>query len=360
MGRHDEALAILDQAKQFENQVSFSAIDPAATKYSIRFSIGENLEAKGLLTEALAAYQEAAKAAPRRSGVLGAMSSVYRKLGEPEQAVGMLDRAREIDPDNLQHAFNRGTFHLEAGDEEKARELFEQVIAGDINLFEPHLNLGYLACRRGDVAAAETHYRKAGTYEDGRFDANCNLGHLLIAEARFQDAYTAFTEARGVKGNILDVNLGQCVAACGAGRHADVVDPFRAVLAAVYEQQLADSLPANLSLSNVSRMHSESGRMLIEKNLIACTQLAFLGAYLLEPENLQYGLQLAEVYRATGEPWRAVQVYEDQIKAYPTEPELFRKLREVYDELGAHDAVRLCDEHLAQLTGSGPSAQQAC
>ena len=100
--------------------------------------------------------------------------------------------------------------------------------------------------------------------------------------------------------------------------------------------------------------------MLIEKELIACTQLAFLGAYLLEPDNLQFGLQLAEVYRVTGEPWKAVQVYEDQIKLYPTEPELFRKLRTVYADLGANDAVRLCDEHLGQLTGYRPPAQQAC
>ena len=81
---------------------------------------------------------------------------------------------------------------------------------------------------------------------------------------------------------------------------------------------------------------------------------------MLDPVNLQYGLQLAEVYRTTGEPWKAVQVYEDQIKAYPTEPELFKKLREVYNDLGAHDAVRLCDEHLGQLTGSDPSTQLAC
>jgi len=100
--------------------------------------------------------------------------------------------------------------------------------------------------------------------------------------------------------------------------------------------------------------------MLIDKNLIACAQLAYLGAYLVEPDSLQYGLQLAEVYRTTGETWKAVQVYEDQIKVYPTEPELFRKLRAVYGDLGANDAVQLCDEHLAQLMGSGSPAQQAC
>ncbi|MEE2754865.1 MAG: hypothetical protein VX910_12845, partial [Candidatus Latescibacterota bacterium] len=138
------------------------------------------------------------------------------------------------------------------------------------------------------------------------------------------------------------------------------VDPFKAVLSAVYEPQLAARLPDSLSLSDVSQLLSESGRMLIEKNLIACTQLAFLGAYLLEPDNLKFGLQLSEVYRATGEPWKAVQVYEDQIKVYPKELELFEKLRDGYRELGAQDAVRLCGEHLSQLRGSGAFAQQAC
>lgn len=358
MERHDEAIEVLERAKQFEGKVSFTATDPVATRYSIRFAIGENLEAKGLLDQALDAYREASEAAPRRSLALGAMSTVYRKLGNREEAVRMLDRAREVEPDNLQHAFNRGTFYLEEGEDEKARELFEQVVDGGIDLYEPFLNLGYLARRRGDTAAAETYYRKAGNYEAGRFDAHCNLGHLLIGEARYEDAYAAFTSARRERQNILDVNLGQCVAACGVGRSEDVVDPLKAVLSAVYEQKLGDNLPAQLSVRAMSQLLSECGRMLIEKNLIACTQLAFLGAYLLEPENLQYGLQLAEVYRATGEPWKAVKVYEDQIKAYPTEPELFKKLREVYADLGAQDAVRLCDEHLAQLSGGQGPAQQ--
>jgi len=361
MGRHDEALEVLERAKQFEGKVSFTATDPRATRYSIRFAIGENLESKGVLDDALVAYREASEADPRKSSVLGAMSTVYRKLGQRDLAIETLERARELDPDNLQHAFNRGTFYLEEGADEEARALFEQVVVDEIDLYAPYLNLGYLARRRGDVADAETYYRKAATFEEGVFDANCNLGHLLIGEGRYQDAYAAFSGARSAKDSILDVNLGQCVAACGVGKHIEAVDPLKAVLSAVYEQELGANLPAQLSVQAMGQLLSESGRMLIEKNLIACTQLAFLGAYLLEPENLQYGLQLAEVYRAMNDPWKAVKVYEEQIKAYPTEPELFKKLREVYTDLGAHDAVRLCDEHLAQLSGgSGPSAQQAC
>ncbi|MCH2665229.1 glycosyltransferase [bacterium] len=361
MGRHDEALEVLGLAKTHEGKVTFSATDPIATRFSIRYAIGENLEAKGLLDQALSAYKEAAASDPNRSTALGAMSTVYRKSGNRDEATACLDKALEMDPDNLQHAFNRGTFYLEDGEEDKARALFEQVVEGDVDLYEPYLNLGYLARRCGKAVVAEAYYRKAATYEAGRFDANCNLGHLLLAEARYQDAYTAFTEARAIRDEVLDVNLGQCVAACGTDRIAEAVDPFKAVLAALYNPQLAKSLPDELTVKGMSQLLSESGRMLIEKNLIACSLLAFLGAYLLEPDSLHYGLQLAELYRTASEPWKAVQVYEEQIKAYPTEPELFRKLREVYVDLGAQEAVQLCDEHLAQLSGGrGSSVQQAC
>ena len=363
MGRNDDALAVLDQARRQEDKVSFTAIDPRATRYSIRYAMGENFEAKGLLCEALAAYQEAADTDPKKSLALGAMSTVYRKQGNRDEAIRLIDRAREVEPGNLQHAFNRGTFHLEDREDEQARVLFEQVVEGEIDLFEPYLNLGYLARRRGDTPGAETYYRKAATYENGRFDSNCNLGHLLIADARYADAFAAFTEARTVRPEVLDVNLGLCVAACGCDRPSDGVNALKDVLSAVYEKGLADSLPEQLSKQAMGQLLSESGRMLIEKNLIACTQLAFIGAYLVEPENLQYGLQLAQVYCVTGEPWKAVKVYEEQIRAYPTEPELFRKLREVYVDLGAEDAVRLCDEHLAQWSGGGGqglTTQQAC
>ena len=96
----------------------------------------------------------------------------------------------------------------------------------------------------------------------------------------------------------------------------------------------------------------ETGRMLIEKGIIPCARLAYLGAHLADPRLVQYGLQLAEIHTATGQPWRAVQVYESLIQSFPTEPELYRKLGACYQSMGAHESAALCAEEVVALSAT--------
>jgi glycosyltransferase involved in cell wall biosynthesis/Tfp pilus assembly protein PilF len=349
LGEHTSALRSLDQAEAYEGQVTFSAVDPVALRYSIRFARGQALEALGRLEEAAIAFEAASEIDPKRTGALGALSTVMRMLGRREDAVGALDRALRIDPDHPKHLFNRGTYHLESDEEEEARAKFDQARLLDPTMHEPYLNLGFLARRNGQPQEAEEMYRMASTFEDGAFEAHSNLGHLLMDQSRFAEAAEAFTASRVAKQGLLDIDLGLCAAYCGLQNIDGAINLLPGILASVYEGSLGDGVPLGLTPEALAQLLAESGRMLIEKQLIPCARLAYQGAYLSDPRAVHYGLQLAEIYNTTGQSWLAVEVYESLIQSFPTEPELFRKLGASYTAMGAVESAEMCAQQVWTL-----------
>lgn len=347
-----KALEALEQAAKYEDQLTFAATDMIALRYGVRFFRGQNLEAMGQLEAAAEAYGDASTTDLKRTGALGALSVVLRKLGRTDDAADALDRALEIEPDNAKHVFNRGTYHLEAGEEDAAQRLFVRAIELNPDMHEPYLNLGYMARRRGDAGEAERQYRLAASFEAGQFDANSNLGHLLIDLERYPEAREAFEIARAERTGLLDIDLGLCASLCGVEAFDVIPGLLSGILRVVYDDQLAGGLPSELDREAVAQLLAESGRMLIEKGIIPCARLAYLGAHLADPRSVQYGLQLAEIHTATGQPWRAVQVYESLIQSFPTEPELYRKLGACYQAMDAHESAALCAEQVVALSAT--------
>ena len=349
LGEHDSALRALDQAEAYEGQVTFSAVDPLALRYSIRFARGQALKALGRLEEAAVAFEAASEIDPKRTGALGELSTVMRLLGRKDAAIRSLDRALEIDPDDAKHVFNRGTYHLEAGEVEEARVKFNRARTLDSTMHEPYLNLGFLARRAGNHEEAESFYKKAATFPEGAFEANSNLGHLMMDQSRYEEAAEAFTASRAAKDGLLDIDLGLCAAYCGLQNVDGAISLLPGILSSVYEENMNDGVPRQLSRGALAQLLAESGRMLIEKQLIPCARLAYLGAYLSDPSAVHYGLQLAEIYNTTGQSWLAVEVYESLIQSFPTEPELFRKLGASYTAMGAAESAEMCAQQVRAL-----------
>ena len=350
MGTHEKALEALARARAYEDQVTFAANDREALKYSIRFFTGQNLEAQGRLDEALACYREASEADPKRSGALGALSTVLRKLGRREEAVAALDEALERAPDDAKHRFNRGTFYLESGDLEAAEKWLKRALDVAPEMPEPYLNLGSVARRRGDLKTAEEMYRKAVALDTGSYEPLANLGHLLLDLGRYGEAGEALRQVQDRKTGLLDIDLGLCAAYAAEGRMADARDMACKAVRAVYGTALQLDLPQDVSAEALAQVLAECGVMLLTKQFAVCARLAFLAAHLLRPGSIEIALQLAEVYRATDAMWKAVAIYEALIQKYPTVLELFQKLGDCYKAMGAHEAARMCSERVAALT----------
>jgi lipopolysaccharide biosynthesis regulator YciM len=121
------------------------------------------------------------------------------------------------------------------------------------------------------------------------------------------------------------------------------------ILKAVYGETLTMTMPHEAGPADLAQLLAECARMLLERRIVPCARLGFQSAHLLDPGSVTVALQLGEVYRATGEAWKAVAVYEGMIQRNPAEPELFRKLGACYEALEAPEAAEMCAERAKAL-----------
>jgi tetratricopeptide (TPR) repeat protein len=350
MGRHQDALVALDRALQFEDQVTFSATDMTAGKYSIRFFKGQNLEALERMDEAVVWYEKAAEASPRHGDALGRLSGVYRQLGQREKAIEAIDEALKRDPENAQHRFNRGTFYLELGEETEAVRWFKNALEINPDMPEPYLNMGYVMRRRGDLKTAEEMYAHAveRSGEMG-YEAQANYAHLLLDQARYDEADALLVDVQKRKPNLTDILLGLCVTRAHKGQMADVRELIGPIFNTVYGGALNMAIPKEAGAVDLAVLLSECGNMLLQQKQGVCARLAFLAAYELNksPENM---IQLADIYKRTGDMWKAVEVYESLIRLQPTNPDLFRQLGQCYRAIGSEESAQMCDAQVQALT----------
>jgi tetratricopeptide (TPR) repeat protein len=350
MGRHQDALVALDRALQFEDQVTFSATDMTAGKYSIRFFKGQNLEALGRMDEAVVWYEKAAEASPRHGDALGRLSGVYRQLGQREKAIEAIDEALKRDPENAQHRFNRGTFYLELGEETEAVRWFKNALEINPDMPEPYLNMGYVMRRRGDLKTAEEMYAHAveRSGEMG-YEAQANYAHLLLDQARYDEADDLLVDVQKRNPNLTDILLGLCVTRAHKGQIADVRELIGPIFNTVYGGALNMAIPKEAGAVDLAVLLSECGNMLLQQKQGVCARLAFLAAYELNksPENM---IQLADIYKRTGDMWKAVEVYESLIRLQPTNPDLFRQLGQCYRAIGSEESAQMCDAQVQALT----------
>ncbi|MDA0749039.1 MAG: tetratricopeptide repeat protein, partial [bacterium] len=235
---------------------------------------------------------------------------------------------------------------------EEAEQWFHKALEVSPNMPEPYLNLGLLARRRGDAGQAEEMYRRAVALDGNSYEPLANLAHLLLDLERYEEAAGAFEQVQEKRPGLLDVDLGLCVGYAACGQIGRVREQAAAVLRVVYGQALQMTLPPNTGAAELAQLLAESGRMLLGRQLPVCARLAYLAAYLLDSSSKELTLQLAEIFRSTGEAHRAVPLYELLIQAEPSEADLFRRLGACYEAMGVPEAVQLCVQQVAALEGS--------
>lgn len=197
-----------------------------------RYNLGLALVRSGRPEEAVEAFEAALELDPEYRDAHFNLAMALADLGRPEEAVDHFERTYRIDPqDRAAHlewavALGRSGRHAEAireleavlaerpgearallhlgaslaetGRLEAAEQRFRQVLAGDAvpaTRAQARWQLGVLAERRGDLAAAAEEYRAAVGLDDGLRDAHLALAHALGRSGRYAEAAAAFGEA---------------------------------------------------------------------------------------------------------------------------------------------------------------------
>ena len=342
----EDHAAVLEHARLVvgnRRQMTFFPIDYDEVTYSAHLLMARSHQALSEWSQAVAAFRNAATVpVDRRGDALGSLSSMYRELGQMDEARVALEEALELAPENPDHLFNIGVIDLEAKRLERAEQLFEQVLALRPDCTLALLNLGYIAKTQGRLDDAEAKYKRAVECDEKGVEARANLAHLLVDQERYEEALTLFEDVRSLESSLLDIELGYLVclvhqpqldwSACSV-----VLRSLEALLGdwTVEEGDLNRSQSAALRLG-------ELGVLLIRNEMHKCAELALRAAVALREGLLDMRRLLAEVLFARGGYWQAVAQLEVVLHAEPQDAASFNRLGDCYKQLGVEEAAQMC------------------
>jgi Flp pilus assembly protein TadD len=188
-GRFDEA----DDAMR-------EALRLAPAKYQVAYNYAMLVMARGEkngfqpgeLDDAIAHFGQAARSSPHRSEpYVGAGVALIRANRLAEAAVS-LDRAIEIDPNNVSALYVRGLVAAEHGQTAQAQRMFEGALRLDPNRPEIHFSLGLILAAQGQLPAAAYQYSQAVRLRPGYVAAWNNLAATQAKLGQFDRAVESF------------------------------------------------------------------------------------------------------------------------------------------------------------------------
>jgi tetratricopeptide (TPR) repeat protein len=155
---------------------------------------GKRAEQANRLTEAAAAYQQAAAANPAMVQAHVNLIGVYSRLARAAEAEASFRAAVAIDANIPEAYYNYALLLVSTERRPEAEANFAKAIALNPNYADALNNLGTLLKARGETAAAEARFRAALTAQPQHPEANFNLARLL-SEARRDGAERYFLAA---------------------------------------------------------------------------------------------------------------------------------------------------------------------
>jgi predicted TPR repeat methyltransferase len=165
-------------------------------------------------------YERILDAAPDHADAVHFLGVLRHQTGQSLEAVRLIRRAIELDPDDPGKHMNLGNVLLELDRPDLAMQGYRMAIVLSPGHVEARNNLGVAlrALRREDEA--EEVYREAIELDPGRRDSWDNLGRLMASQGRMGEAATCHARALELEPTNAH-HRRQLVAAYGAARETD-------------------------------------------------------------------------------------------------------------------------------------------
>ncbi len=200
--------------EQFETALKLGAFEP-----EVRFNLASALRALGetdAAKEQLGLYQKELKAKKDRTvaALKSGQAATEYATGDPQKAVALYREAFDATPQDAVLAYKLALALDKAGDTEAERTTLEQAVKLQPDLALAQDQLGYLASRNGDTAAAEEYFKLALQSAPGYTKAWISLAATLGMESRIDDAKAAVANALRLEPNNAEAQqLSQALAA---------------------------------------------------------------------------------------------------------------------------------------------------
>jgi tetratricopeptide (TPR) repeat protein len=153
-----------------------------------------NQHQAGHLDEAESGYRAWLAQHADDADALHLLGMLRHQRGDSTEALRLVARAHDLQPDNPQLELALATLLRHAGDPAAARLAYARALALDPNLGGAHIGIGQIALDSGDSTTAEEHFRTAlRAGEDGH--ALAGLGAIMLARGRSEAALGYLTRA---------------------------------------------------------------------------------------------------------------------------------------------------------------------
>ncbi len=173
-------------------------------------SVARELHRGGNLADAAPLYRQVLDADPNNHIVLHLLGIVTAQLGQRDAGIDYLTRAVSLCPNDATYQNSLGEVYLTARRGAEARQCFEQALRLDPRQWAAHFNLGLLT---GIDAPdeAQGHYERTIAAAPEFVPAHINLGNVLRAQGKLEDAVAAYRAALALQPNDCDAlaNLGR-------------------------------------------------------------------------------------------------------------------------------------------------------
>jgi predicted O-linked N-acetylglucosamine transferase (SPINDLY family) len=219
LGRHEEALASLDQAAAQHADTADLQVNrgevlralarwpeaEAALRRALALApgnpdawnnLGLVLQARSRHADAEAAYRRALAIRPGHPETLNNLGTLAQEMGRADEAGSCYRAVLAAHPDHVNALNNLGTWLKEAGRPDEAAALYHRVLAIDPGFHRSWNSLGQLAKEQGHEAEARRCYQRALALSPGNADTLYNIaladlmfGHLARGFAGYEVRY---------------------------------------------------------------------------------------------------------------------------------------------------------------------------
>ena len=182
LGNFPEAEAVLKQAVALNGN-----------SYDVRYNLGFVLARLGKKQEARLQLEKAVQLKPSSSEASFQLAAVLRSLGQEEQAQQELKafeqkKQKTVKEDVAGTKVNQANEYLQAGDAQRAVELYRQAIAEDPKNARTHYDLALALDRLGNVAEERDVLLHAVQLDPSLAAAHNQLGFLSLQAGQDADA----------------------------------------------------------------------------------------------------------------------------------------------------------------------------
>lgn len=151
--------------------------------------------AAGRVSEAERLYREAFVRAPSSSNLV-ALARMQMAIGQAPAALARIEAWLKTHPDDLAVLRAAGEAAVRAKRMPDARGYFERLTREDDNDADAHNNLGMVLVSLGEIAAAETHARRAYALAPGAAGVLDTLGWILVKSGKPDEGLRFLRDAR--------------------------------------------------------------------------------------------------------------------------------------------------------------------